>query len=57
MLYPQCTIVAIIHSPPVVVWNMFSDVLLLASGGRVAYFGPVTSVLRYWQYVLHHLSL
>jgi ABC-type multidrug transport system ATPase subunit len=47
----QCTIVAIIHSPPVMVWKMFTDVLLLARGGHVAFFGPVNSVMRYWNHI------
>ncbi|KAJ3111510.1 hypothetical protein HDU96_005641 [Phlyctochytrium bullatum] len=43
------TIVSVIHQPRVEIFEAFDDVLLIAPGGRTAYFGPVQNVQQYFE--------
>ncbi|KAJ3397878.1 hypothetical protein HDV05_002853, partial [Chytridiales sp. JEL 0842] len=43
------TIVSVIHQPRVEIFEEFDDVLLLAPGGRTAYFGPVRLAQSYFE--------
>ncbi|KAJ3194623.1 hypothetical protein HDU67_004660, partial [Dinochytrium kinnereticum] len=43
------TIVSVIHQPRVEIFEAFDDVLLIAPGGRTAYFGPVNRVQHYFE--------
>ncbi|KAI8847582.1 hypothetical protein BC829DRAFT_490653 [Chytridium lagenaria] len=42
------TIVSVIHQPRAEVFSLFDDVLLIAPGGRTAYFGPVIHIRSYF---------
>ncbi|XKL69216.1 hypothetical protein PGB90_006985 [Kerria lacca] len=42
-------VISSIHQPAAAVFELFDDVLLLASGGRVAYFGPVFQTVEYFR--------
>ncbi|KAJ3065620.1 hypothetical protein HDU98_011047, partial [Podochytrium sp. JEL0797] len=43
------TIVAVIHQPRIEIFESFDDVLMIAPGGRTAYFGPVSSAKSYFE--------
>ncbi|KAJ3277862.1 hypothetical protein HDU76_010140, partial [Blyttiomyces sp. JEL0837] len=43
------TIVSVIHQPRVEIFNSFDDVLMIAPGGRTAYFGPVKGAQTYFE--------
>ncbi|KAI8611099.1 P-loop containing nucleoside triphosphate hydrolase protein [Chytriomyces sp. MP71] len=43
------TIVAVIHQPRVEIFEAFDDVLMIAPGGRTAYFGPVAEAKPYFE--------
>ncbi|KAJ3023290.1 UNVERIFIED_CONTAM: hypothetical protein HDU68_008692 [Siphonaria sp. JEL0065] len=43
------TIVAVVHQPRVEIFESFDDVLLIAPGGRTAYFGPVSGAKSYFE--------
>ncbi|KAI9335103.1 P-loop containing nucleoside triphosphate hydrolase protein [Obelidium mucronatum] len=43
------TIVAVIHQPRVEIFESFDDVLMIAPGGRTAYFGPVSGAKPYFE--------
>jgi hypothetical protein len=43
------TIVSVIHQPRVEIFKAFDDVLLIAPGGRTAYFGPVDKAQAYFE--------
>jgi len=42
------TVVMTIHQPRPEAFDLFDKILLLTTGGKVAYFGPVTGVKRYF---------
>lgn len=42
------TVVSIIHQPRIEIFERFDDVLLLAPGGRTAYFGPIARAKDYF---------
>ncbi|XP_065222675.1 protein scarlet-like [Planococcus citri] len=42
-------VICSIHQPASGVFELFDDVLLLATGGRVSYFGPVTEAVGYFE--------
>ena len=42
------TVVMTIHQPRREAFDLFDKILLLSTGGKVAYFGPVTGVKRYF---------
>ena len=42
-------VVAVLHQPRSAIFERLDDVLLLASGGRVAYCGPANAVLAHFQ--------
>lgn len=41
-------VICSIHQPTAAVFELFDTVLLLASGGRAAYFGPVSNAVNYF---------
>ncbi|KAJ3286336.1 hypothetical protein HDU79_006575, partial [Rhizoclosmatium sp. JEL0117] len=43
------TIVAVVHQPRVEIFETFDDVLMIAPGGRTAYFGPVSGAKPYFE--------
>ena len=43
------TIAAVIHQPSYEIFQMFDDVLLLAKGGRTAFYGPEAEVQGYFE--------
>ncbi|KAJ3025743.1 UNVERIFIED_CONTAM: hypothetical protein HDU68_006733, partial [Siphonaria sp. JEL0065] len=43
------TIVAVVHQPRVEIFESFDDVLMIAPGGRTAYFGPVAGAKPYFE--------
>lgn len=43
------TIAAVIHQPSYEIFQMFDDVLLLAKGGRTAFYGPEQEVQGYFE--------
>ena len=43
------TIAAVVHQPALQVWESFTDVLLLAPGGRTAYHGPPGGAKRHFE--------
>lgn len=43
------TIAAVIHQPSYEIFQMFDDILLLAKGGRTAYYGPEGQVQGYFE--------
>ncbi|KAJ3191813.1 hypothetical protein HK101_007396 [Irineochytrium annulatum] len=43
------TVVAVIHQPRVEIFNAFDDVLMIAPGGRTAYFGPTAGARAYFE--------
>ena len=43
------TIAAVIHQPSYEIFQMFDDVLLLAKGGRTAFYGPEKQVQGYFE--------
>ena len=46
-------VVAVLHQPRSAIFERLDDVLLLASGGRVAYCGPANAVLAHFQSTGH----
>ena len=51
------TIAAVIHQPSYEIFQMFDDILLLAKGGRTAFYGPEGQVQGYFEklgYALPH---
>ncbi|KAJ3114227.1 hypothetical protein HDU96_002396 [Phlyctochytrium bullatum] len=46
------TIISVIHQPRVEIFKSFDDVLLIAPGGRTAYFGPVSEVQKHFEGLL-----
>ncbi|KAJ3308985.1 hypothetical protein HDU76_003758, partial [Blyttiomyces sp. JEL0837] len=54
------TIVAVIHQPRIEIFSKFDDVLMIAPGGRTAYFGPINLAKTYFEslgFVFHpHLN-
>lgn len=42
------TVVCTIHQPRADIWQMFDNVVLLVTGGRVAYSGRVDKVVEYF---------
>lgn len=42
-------VICSIHQPASGIFELFDDVLLLATGGRVSYFGPVTTAVEYFE--------
>lgn len=40
------TVIAVLHQPRYEIFEMFHKVLLLAKGGRTAYFGPTNKVTK-----------
>lgn len=48
-------VISSIHQPAAAVFELFDDVLLLASGGRVAYFGPVFQTVEYFRRYCNNL--
>jgi ABC-type multidrug transport system ATPase subunit len=51
------TIVCTIHQPSESCFKMFDKVLLLAKGGKMAYFGDVNSVKEYFESSIYHFVL
>ena len=43
------TIAAVIHQPSYEIFQMFDDILLLAKGGRTAFYGPEGQVQGYFE--------
>ncbi|KAJ3278138.1 hypothetical protein HDU79_001839, partial [Rhizoclosmatium sp. JEL0117] len=43
------TIVAVVHQPRVEIFETFDDVLMIAPGGKTAYFGPVSGAKPYFE--------
>ncbi|KAI9335097.1 hypothetical protein BDR26DRAFT_805095 [Obelidium mucronatum] len=43
------TIVAVVHQPRIEIFESFDDVLMIAPGGRTAYFGPVSGAKPYFE--------
>ncbi|KAJ3127909.1 hypothetical protein HK098_005550 [Nowakowskiella sp. JEL0407] len=43
------TIVSVIHQPRVEIFNLFTDVLMIAPGGETAYLGPVSEAKPYFE--------
>ncbi|KAJ3061100.1 hypothetical protein HDU99_005673, partial [Rhizoclosmatium hyalinum] len=43
------TVLAVLHQPGVALFNTFDDVIMLAPGGRVVYFGEVKGAKRYFE--------
>ena len=43
------TIAAVIHQPSYEIFQMFDDILLLAKGGRTAFYGPEKQVQGYFE--------
>jgi ABC-type multidrug transport system ATPase subunit len=43
------TIAAVIHQPSYEIFQMFDDILLLAKGGRTAFYGPEGQVQSYFE--------
>jgi ABC-type multidrug transport system ATPase subunit len=43
------TVAAVIHQPRIEIFENFDDVLLIAPGGRTAYFGPINNVKPYFE--------
>ncbi|KAJ3119633.1 hypothetical protein HK100_000215 [Physocladia obscura] len=50
------TIVAVIHQPRAEIFESFDDVLMIAPGGRTAYFGPVPEAKPYYQALGFHFE-
>ncbi|KAJ3109237.1 hypothetical protein HDU96_007268 [Phlyctochytrium bullatum] len=50
------TIVSVIHQPRMEIFRSFDDVLLIAPGGRTAYFGPVDKVQGYFESLGFHFD-
>ncbi len=44
----RCCVVAVLHQPRSAIFEKLDDLLLLASGGRVAYCGPACDALTYF---------
>mmetsp|Transcript_3087 Transcript_3087/g.12213 ORF Transcript_3087/g.12213 Transcript_3087/m.12213 type:complete len:680 (+) Transcript_3087:58-2097(+) len=44
----RCCVVAVLHQPRSAIFRKLDDLLLLASGGRVAYCGPACDALTYF---------
>ena len=45
----RCCVVAVLHQPRSAIFQKLDDLLLLASGGRVAYCGPAAEALTYFE--------
>ncbi|KAJ3123543.1 hypothetical protein HK098_001846 [Nowakowskiella sp. JEL0407] len=43
------TIVSVIHQPRIEIFELFTDVLMIAPGGETAYLGPVSEAKAYFQ--------
>ncbi|KAJ3097132.1 hypothetical protein HDU97_005134 [Phlyctochytrium planicorne] len=43
------TIVSVIHQPRIEIFERFDDVLLIAPGGKTAYFGPINNAKTYFE--------
>ena len=46
---PHATVLCTIHQPSSEVFGLFDDLLLLADGGRVAYYGPTDGCLPFFK--------
>ena len=50
---PNTTTICTIHQPSSELFHMFDDILLMAEGGRVAYYGPVRTCSDYFRSIGH----